>query len=126
MGVTHDHHPQLRLPGQQLSGPGALLGRGGLESRLVPDVVAQSRAEALDQPESQVRVQRALPRRCDRMVDDSVEQDGTPAWLGEAVAMNRGDTETTQVECQPVGIEPDAEVPAPEIAAPAIVVSPYH
>ena len=46
--------------------------------------------------------------------------------LGEPVAVDRGHAPAADLERHPVRVEPDADVPLPEVAAPAVVIAPDH
>ena len=89
-------------------------------------MVAEPRAQEVDEPEPELGVDGAIDGGGDRMVDRAVEQGGAHARLRQPVAMDGGHPPVADVERQPVRVESHPDVPLPEVAAPAIVVSPDH
>jgi acyl-CoA thioester hydrolase len=126
MRMSHDHETEGLFLHQQLLGPLGLPRRGSVELALVYRVVPEKRAQRIDQPESQVRVQHTVDRSSGWMLDESMDQPGLPAGLGQTITVNSRNLAATHFERGPERLETKSYVVLPKLTAPSIVISSDH
>ena len=126
MGVSHDQESHAAVLPQMAYRPVVLPAGRSREFRLIDGVIPQHRAEQVYQTESQVRMQELVDRGGCRVLDRAVDQPRLPAGLGQPVTMDRRDSAVSDAEGRQIGTEPEAEIMLPEVAAPTIMISPYH
>lgn len=126
VGVPHDQESNTRLLSQKALGPLPLPSGCSAQFRLIHCMIAEHRAEEIDQSKPQIRMQNPVGCGCSRMLNDPMDQLGLPARLGQPIAVNRGDRAIADGKRRSMRVEGQAKVSFPEIAIPPIMISSDH
>src|SRR5688572_28361083 len=89
-------------------------------------MVAQSRTQKIHESEAHVGIQQPIDRRGSRVLDQTMDQFCLPSGLGKAVSVNRHHHAAAHSERGAEGLKFQTQISLPEVAIPAVVVSPYH
>jgi acyl-CoA thioester hydrolase len=126
MGVPHHEESETGFVGDQAFGPFSLPRRCPAQLCFINRVIAEYRAQEIDQPKSEIGVKNPVDSRGSRVLDRPVDQLRLPARLRQSIAVNRGYSAAADVEGGSMRTEGKTEVPLPEVAIPPIMVSSDH
>lgn len=126
VGVPHDEESKRGVVHEELLGPLTLAGCGAIQLCFIYCVIAEHWTQQIHQPKAQIRVQQSVGSGGNRMLDQSMDELGSPAWLGQSVTMNRRDGAASDLERRAKRIEAQTQVLFPKIAVPPVMVPADH